>query len=587
MTRFLIATSDERFWRLDRPVLFLGEWCRLYDRKHLWESMDAMVARPFGLGADELQKNAESVQLLNRQLLQELALALNRIHQTQHPVRYWHIMVGPWLYLFVGTLFNRYHTFKQALNEYEVEAMAVVSGGAPETSTDTMSFARIVTDSSWDQRVFSEVAKYLRPNSVDLVTISSEDEIVSPALDGDHRNLAGQWTKRWALALISKLALFSRQNDAFIINSYLPQFEELLLQLSLGQIPQRWKSPEAPAIPRDDDVRQRLQVNASNYSGFERFARLQLVEMLPTCFLEGYAALSWQIQSLRWPANPKFIFTSNNCFYDEVFKAWTARQVGRGVPYVVGQHGNGYGTHASNDNLPEMVATDRFLTWGWRDDSIEKVPAFVFTIAGRGGDPVPTPNGGLLLVENTVSPRYTPEDSYFPHGQYQEDQFSFVDELPDRIRDNLTVRLYGTHRTLAWNDQQRWRDRFSSVRLETGQVKFNKLVAQSRLTVYSYDSTGLLESLALNLPTMCFWRDGFNHVSPKAKPYYELLRKAGIFVDKPRCVASLVAVRWDAIHAWWNSDEVQVPRKAFCAQYARTSSRPIRTLKALLTAPYA
>ena len=41
--RFLITTADERSWRTDRPVLFLGEWCKLYDRRHVWSNLDAKV----------------------------------------------------------------------------------------------------------------------------------------------------------------------------------------------------------------------------------------------------------------------------------------------------------------------------------------------------------------------------------------------------------------------------------------------------------------------------------------------------------------------------------------------------------------
>lgn len=47
--RYLITTADERTWKFDRPVIFLGEWCRIYDRKHIWQGMDAIVAAPYGL----------------------------------------------------------------------------------------------------------------------------------------------------------------------------------------------------------------------------------------------------------------------------------------------------------------------------------------------------------------------------------------------------------------------------------------------------------------------------------------------------------------------------------------------------------
>ena len=47
--RYLITTADERTWKFDQPAIFLGEWCKLYDRKHIWLKMNAIVAEPYGL----------------------------------------------------------------------------------------------------------------------------------------------------------------------------------------------------------------------------------------------------------------------------------------------------------------------------------------------------------------------------------------------------------------------------------------------------------------------------------------------------------------------------------------------------------
>ena len=33
----LITSANELTWKFDRPVVFLGEWCRLDDRKHVWQ----------------------------------------------------------------------------------------------------------------------------------------------------------------------------------------------------------------------------------------------------------------------------------------------------------------------------------------------------------------------------------------------------------------------------------------------------------------------------------------------------------------------------------------------------------------------
>ena len=54
---FLTTTAEEKTWKFDRQVLFLGEWCRLYDRKHVWENMDALVVEPYGMS--EQQKTCD------------------------------------------------------------------------------------------------------------------------------------------------------------------------------------------------------------------------------------------------------------------------------------------------------------------------------------------------------------------------------------------------------------------------------------------------------------------------------------------------------------------------------------------------
>ena len=122
-----------------------------------------------------------------------------------------------------------------------------------------------------------------------------------------------------------------------------------------------------------------------------------------------------------------------------------------------------------------------------------------------------------------------------------------------------------------------------SVFLETGKAPIQKLLSKSRLVVHSYDSTGVLESLASNVPTSCFWYGGLDHLLPREKPYYELLRGAGILADSPEQAALLVAEYWDNIDEWWESEKVQSAREVFCKQYARIEKHPIQTMKRLLT----
>ena len=211
-------------------------------------------------------------------------------------------------------------------------------------------------------------------------------------------------------------------------------------------------------------------------------------------------------------------------------------------------------------------------------------PAFIFKTAGK------TPgqydkDGGLLLVEIHSPIRIGPEDCYYRFQRYQEDQFDFVSALPPTIHDQLVVRFSSVSARLNWQEALRWKDRSPSTRLEWGQEKIGRMIARSRLVVHSYDSTGILETLSLNIPTLCFWQNDLDHLKDDAKPFYRMLQEAEILANSAGSAADFIAKHWDTIELWWHSEKVQGARRLFCQHFARTEVAPAATLKGLLTAP--
>ena len=51
---------------------------------------------------------------------------------------------------------------------------------------------------------------------------------------------------------------------------------------------------------------------------------------------------------------------------------------------------------------------------------------------------------------------------------------------------------------------------------------------ENKLVIHSYDSTGLLETLAINKPTLCIWNNKIDHVLETMKYKYQLLIDAKI-----------------------------------------------------------
>ena len=584
--RYLITTDDERTWKFDRPVIFLGEWCRLYDRKHIWQSMDAIVAAPYGLGQAKKDADHAEARALEEELFPSLCAVLNRHHGTQHGLRFWRIVLGHWFRRYVDVMLNRVRTLEQCLQTHQLSGTTGFEGGGYSLAPlDSYSAIWAFNDDRWNTELNVRILSFLEEINCPIELVAGDNapgfrwNPLPQTLTPKRKVL--NWGRRFAGSVPRHLA---RNNDAFIINSYLPKAEEIKLQLALGQCPQLWVSPK-PTISNNPDLvlRQRLtsQIVSNSENKLKRILSALVFELLPVCYLESFGAVRKVAQQQPWPKTPKFIFTSNNFDTDEVFKFWTATKTEMGLKYVVGQHGN-YGVSRNHiDPSIEEETSDRFITWGWTDGLPQHTPAFILKTAGKKFGKYDK-KGGLLLIETCLNHRITTWDGTAEFDEYFQEQQRFINALATSQRKLLIVRLHAEYRYAKWSEKVRWQTFDPSLKIDTGGVAIKDIIAQSRIVIHSYDSTGILETLSQNIPTLAFWQNGFAHLRDSAKPYYQLLVDAGIVHLTPESVAYKVNEVWEDVDGWWRQSKVQDARKHFCDRYARLSRDPVRDLKQIL-----
>lgn len=586
--RYLITTADERTWKFDRPVVFLGEWCRIYSRRAIWENMDAIVASPYGLGC--ASKDADFV--LARELFDKsfprFCDLLNQFHDTQHSERFWKIVLGHWYRRIINLLINRINTIKQCLCEYEVSGTAAITCETYSLATlDSYSAIWAFNDDVWNSALTGRILTLLKSVQFPVEYVSEDAnnknffEFKYPAGDLSYKRKA-----LWALInAFHKVAKnFTRNSDAFIVNSYLPFLQEVKLYLALGQVPLKWSSSNLKITEKPDKIsRDRLSnyFKAQTDNQLDSIITSLIFELLPVCYLEGFKNLNEMVDKQPWPKFPKFIFTSNNFDTDEIFKLWTANKIEMKSKYFTGQHGNNYGTYRYTNPSIEEETADQFLTWGWTDGLPQHIPAFIFKTVGRNKKQYNS-NGALLLIETSLPHRASTWDGHAEFGKYFDEQIDFVEKLGIIPMQKLTIRLSLDSRYKAWNEKHKWDELSNHIKIDTGGTPIQRLIKDSRLVVHSYDSTGILETMSLNIPTMAFWQNGFNHLRESAKPFYQLLVDAGIVHLSPESAAKHVNAIWNSIDDWWFSPKVQQTRIKFCSHYARESISPVRELKQIL-----
>lgn len=566
------------------PLLLLGEWCVWNLDKDFLSGLDIEVAPPYGWEEGQREADYRYVWALIERLLPEVAGMLNRYHGTSYSTRYWRIMLGTWLYRFTMIMFNRWATVRHVLGNYVVSGALVQEFPREQlVPVGYLGFARLYRLDAWNHATYGRILKdcsevpctVRRAEVLDEVEASDRQTFTpSPA-----RSLR-QRAKRFVGEVVQRYAkLLTRPGDALFVSTYLPFWQECRLQLSMGQIPAPRLLQPPPDVPPDFAVRDGLRLNAESFTGFERFVRKLIPEQLPTCYLEGYRALCEKAEGMPWPARPPFIFTSNSFDDDEIFKAWTAAKVEQGVPYIIGQHGANYGAGMfAPSEIHEVATADRYLTWGWQEDAAKHHPVAALPMIGKREGEWDT-RGGLLLVERCGGQRETLWDEMPAFRRYLEAQFGFVTELTDRIVNQVCVRLSSALLMKSWSEEMLWKKHFPRVRLDDGTQPIVEQIGRSRLTVFSYDSTGILESLAGNVPILVFYDTGDYPLRPSARPYYARLKAAGIFHETSESTAAKVNEIWDDVPGWWARDEVQAARKAFCDRFARMRQHPLRELK--------
>ena len=525
----------------------------------------------------KLHANYRDLSAFYERLLSDLAAQLNLIHGVDHSHRYWRILIGPWLGYFVQILFDRYESIHQALGLYELNETITLTGREEDlTPHDMDHFISLFVGDDWNHHIYSMILQQF--TQVQCITKPRQGRLAEsttpsspPLLRGVAQKIA-EYQERGTRFL-------GGEHDAFLLATYLPIFDELKLHLLLGQIPIHSRSEPLTATAPIDGWRQWV-VPGDNRSEFESCARTLIARQIPTAYLEGYARLVEQAARMPWPKHPKVIWTSNAHNSDEVFKAWAASNAENGVPIVIGQHGGHDGTGLWSFTEEHKIAiSDCYLSWGWSESTQPKVQPLGLL---KSKHPLNVKHSGqtnALLVTTTV-----PRQSYHLFSimvsrqwlDYFDDHCSFVRNLPPIIRKALLVRLYP--QDYGWDQAARWKDQFPDVRLDGGESSMDSLLCQSRLYIATYNATAFLESFAMDIPTIIYWNPAHSELRDSATPYFEGLRRVGIYHDTPEGAARQAAMVWDDIDAWWDSPTLRHELTAFKNRYCHSPENLLNRL---------
>ncbi len=551
---YLVTTKDER-----------GQPAGSEDAVWLWRSCaekpalgapPPRLASPFYPALPERLALVAESRAIYESVMPRLIVALNTYHGTTYDYRQWEIMVGPFLARYIRVVLNRYFKLDHCLRRDGVTRSLHLARETDVAPADTLHLIWLTEDDEWNHEVTSWFLRDFFP-TIDVEKVADIEPYRASVTERRPR----------CSRLRSAMERLRANRPLYIYDLAASRPLKLQFYLWSGQMPLA-PNPLRINAPVSDRAGLVLPGEASTLDHRGAVDRY-LFRLMPKCFVETFGEHQHEAQRDSLPVRPRVMITSTSFDTDEVFKMKVASEVGRGSRYVVLQHGAVYGVNPFFADTVEERTADAFITWGWKKTA-RHVPAFCLTTSELRIDRRAVSDRVVLVTINQRRKKFI-WDVEPEFDAYMKDQFDFVDSL-GILRRRLTIRLHPAHVRSLGHERERFADRYPEVELDPGFESLWKSVGQYRLAIFTYDSSGLLEMLNLNLPVIGFWDpNGFDQVSPEAAPFYETLRDAGIVYDSPKRLAAFVTESWNRIEEWWASAQVQEARVRFCERYAAPS----------------
>lgn len=573
----LVTTALEKTWGKNEEILFLGDWCKLYKRKNAWkERISYTLMDPWSDRGSRFNAY-QYTQDLYQETINELADYLNRIHGVSYPVRYWKILCGPWLRLFINSLYHKWECIDVVVKRGDsVKTICLNINDEQIVPNDMKEFEALMVSDEWNHYHFSKIIdEFGLPHEVlsfdtpELMEIKIQSYIKTNKL------------KKFIEVLYNfSMKVVNRPTSIFISKPYLSKFSTLLLAIKLRSMPRLSLNSGGIKKYRHHGVmRNQAVVENLDCTGFKKFLNRIIVSHIPRNYLEGYATLQQAVGSQGWPERPPTILTAVDHFSDDIFKCYAANKIISGSKLKIICHGGGGKMKYSDFQMHDLDICDDYFTWGWSEYWIDKCTKGFF-VKNFFKKRVKNTGQHLLLHIMLSEYRYSKFISASPSYEqfvntYLDNQIKFLNNILSKIKQDTITKLHFDYENSI---EERINENCVGVHYAQMGEDYYKLLQNSKLVVATYNCTTFVESIAFNIPTIIFWDLDHWELTVSAIPFFDKLQECGVFHTSAESAALMVNQVWDDVDKWWQSEEVKHACGEFRSWFCRKSHAPIKEL---------
>ena len=561
---FLTKIHEDQYFLPNK--LFLGQWS-IGDEVQTSNLGNYKIVDYHWDNSEKLDKDYEYLYDLYYELLKSLRISLNNIHKLDKSERYWQLVLGSWLEMFLVCAFDRWECVSNAFTKYNISNVySFKSDYMKHIVSDLSEFHRLTQTQSWNNFLITEIIKFKKISNINF------KENINYFIEEKKKNYQSNKFSKKKNLFFSFFDNFAKsiqkKPEVVLYQTYFKKKDNLLLFAKTKTLPRLYFDFEKKIdLNSPSESREIFDLDFKSKNNFEKFLKNYLFKFMPITYLEGFKKIKDYCENII--TKPKLVISATGHIND-VFSHWVAQNIDEGTNYFIAEHGGCIEDTAKFDTY--MKKSDCFLSWNHSDK--EKVFQIAPRFYTKKIDQKNINKGDKIYIILAGNHLYNFIAQYALKSGQIINTYNSLKELktlPQKIKDNLKFRPHpGSH---GWAMEKRVKVDFGDEAL----CKYEKIddsFSKAKLLINIDFQTAFYESMHSQKPVVVFAdRKLTKNMNPKIRRLFEKFIEQKIIINNIEDLKLHLQSIWENPLKWWNSDQIKVLRNEFSVLCSRENNK--------------
>ena len=562
----IILTALKHNLKKYSNIIFLGEWCLTYNNRKSFKKKKTKTLKHHWTSLQQLKKDHKFLEKEYENLLEYLSKNLNRYHSSNHTKEYWRIIIGPWLYFYIVSMFDRWKSVDPILKKINNHDIPRFNCDLKILDTyDTVSFWKKASQSDiWNQVNFQRIITYRSEKKINFISGLVETNHFKKRLLKKKEKLNLKFFVRKIFnfidALLSKFSI--KTHKIYIETEYFSKFDMLKLFFKCKIIPSfnistfKYETKNSSIVTNKEE-RSKIFENENPFNkNFLNFLKACIIQDLPVIFLEDFKktdSLNKQFNNLKL----KSIFSSISQIFNERYKLWLAKMIGNGASHYIMAHGGALPLiYNSNMFEHELKISKKYFSWHnpIHKKQIKVTPLQLLKVRRESVNNKSINNEkNKCLILSCDTLRYPVKIQGWPYVEQHKlcvnDISTMIDNFNSNIKKNIIYRCSAT--SDGFNTDKILKGKYKF--LDTSNIydeTFNDTLLNTRIAICTYPETAITECLVHDIPMIISMSPKLYHFAPQIKKILDELENK-IFFSNPKNASKFINSIWKNPDEWW------------------------------------